>query len=108
MRISEALNNVIKDIGRRKEFEHILRNGKIKFFQDKSCGITVAKCDHDGGNFVRVAVAYCGEKDKWNKKHGMYIAAYKLGAGQYILIPKFDGWYGTKGWERVEFIRETI
>lgn len=107
MCVYKALNSALENNTWKEEFEKIVKSGEIEFFQDKSCGITIAKCDHEGGKFVRVAVAYCGENDKWKKKYGKYIAAYKLGLGQCILIPKIDGW-GTNGWDRVEFIRENI
>ena len=79
-------------------------NGRnLEFIQDEQTGITIAKCDHDGGNFCRVAIAYCSQLDKWNKKRGKFEALIKLDEiPQYILVPKYIGP------EEYEFIIENI
>lgn len=69
-----------------------LRNRNLQFVQDINSGVTIARCDHDGGNHCRVAIAYCSPNDKFNKKRGKFEALIKLDElPQYILMPKFIG-----------------
>ena len=90
-----------------------LKARNLQFIQDDNSGVTIAKCDHDGGNFERVAIAYCSRGDKFNRKRGKFEALIKLDEiPQYMLIPKveFCGW-GTSDpikAMQLEFVLENI
>lgn len=77
------------------------KSRNLQFIQDPISGVTIAKCDHGGGNFCRVAIAYCNALDKFSKKRGKFEALLRLHDNEYMLLPKYIG-------PEYEFICENI
>jgi len=62
----------------------------LRITQCERSGITIARIPH-GGKFDRVAIAYCNQLDKFNKKRGKFEAMKRLDYRQYMLLPRYIG-----------------
>lgn len=57
------------------------------FIQYATLGITIAVYHQPGAQFARIATAYCGKADKFNKKRGKYLALIRVAKMESMVVP---------------------
>lgn len=82
----------------REDYKALKKQLKPFFIQDRAEGVTVAIYRREGQNFSRVATAYCGRTDKFNKKRGKYTALVRVAQMESLVVPN----------HRLDFVLEGI
>lgn len=73
------------------DYKELKKRYKPQFQQCEDSGITICRVIHEGGNFDKVAISYCSQFDKFNKKRGKFEALLRIHHEQFVLIPRFAG-----------------
>lgn len=63
----------------------------VKFIYGSHCAGDFTMAVVARGNYVHIAIAQCGPRDRYNKRRGKYEALAKLYSDTYIALPRGCG-----------------
>ena len=89
MTVEFKLNKSEKALYRELRGLYKMHGYTLAFDADEIDGSTVLYVTHSSfGNYMRVAVAFCGCNNEYNRKRGKFEALKHYEAGNYITVPK--------------------
>ena len=89
MAVEFKLNKSEKALYRELRSLYEMQGYKLAFETDEMDGSTVLYVTHPSfGNYMRVAVAFCGRNNEYNRKRGKFEALKHYEAGNFITVPK--------------------